>query len=45
MDSWPQLEAKLIEYGEVVAPTWPVISECLRVLEEDHQHEVAYPED
>ena len=43
MDSWPQLETKLVEYAKVEAPTRQVIAKCLKALEEGDEDEIAYP--
>lgn len=43
MDSWLQLESKLVEYGKVEPSTRPVIAKCLKALEEDDLNEIAYP--
>ena len=43
MDSWQQLETKLVEYAKVEASSRPVIAKCLTALEEDDLNEIAYP--
>ena len=43
MDSWPQLETKLVEYAKVEASTRPAITKCLKTLEEDCGDEIASP--
>jgi len=42
MDSWQQLDTKLVEYAKVEASTQPVIANCLTALE-DYLNEIAYP--
>ena len=44
MDSWPQLETKLVEYAKVEAPTWQVIAKCLKTLEEGDEDELHTPQ-
>ena len=42
MDSWPQLETKLVEYAKVEASTRQVIAKCLKALEEGDEDEIAF---
>ena len=44
MDSWVDLEEKLIQFGKIEAQTRPAVRKVLNDLEKDHTDEIAYPQ-